>query len=106
MLLADYQNLQVFKVDQFTSILWGKNFNKLFEVEIDAPAVPENIEILKKENIIWGGTKEACIIDIIKINRDADGKSTMQIKAQTLESLLKCRVIHSTKTYVAKYEYK
>ena len=113
MLLADYQNLTVFKVDnthfeaigqinQLKNITWGKYFSKYFDFQINVPASEENNILLVKGNIIWGGGKEAGIIDIVEGSRNTNGELSLVIKGRTLECLLTRRIIAETMVYKSK----
>lgn len=114
MLLNDYQNLTVFKVDnetfeaigqitQIKSVNWGKYFTKYYEFKISVFASEQNIEILKNGNIIWGGKINAGIIDVVQIDRDSNGQILLTIKGRTLESLLLRRAIDKTQNFKNKH---
>lgn len=114
MLLNDYQNLTVFKVDnetfeaigqitQIKSVNWGKYFTKYYEFKISVFASEQNVEILKNGNIIWGGKTNAGIIDVVQIDRDSNGQILLTIKGRTLESLLLRRVIDKTQNFKNKH---
>ena len=107
MLLGNYEDIMVFQIDnenfellgeinQLTSVIWGKNFIGYFDFQINAPITEENKEYLKKGRILWPGGKDAGIIEIVNIERNADGQRTISVKGRTLESILERRAIKKT----------
>ena len=102
MLLGNFQSLDVYQVDnsnfrqigiidQLISVDWKKYFTKYGDATIKVIPTKQNIELLKKGNILSPGSKNAIKIDTVEIVEDK-GKYSLQVKGLTLEKILSTRV--------------
>ena len=108
MLLSKSAEIYVYKLDndgtfdaigeinKFTSLIWPDKFNGLATFELNAPITPENKELIKKQNILWCGGDNACVIEIIQSDTNENGQKTYKVKGRTLEVLLKSRIVWGT----------
>lgn len=91
------------EINKYTSLIWPDKLNGYATFELNVPVTQENKSIIKKGNIIWCGGDNACVIEIIQSNTDANGQKTYKIKGRTLETLLTTRIIWGTYTCVNKH---
>lgn len=87
------------QINRYKSLVWPDKFNGHATFEIWAPITEENLNLLKKGNIIWCGGDNAARVEIVKSEIDEDGMETVNAKGRTLEMLLTTRIIWET--YVA-----
>lgn len=112
-MLLKNAEVQVFKLDndtfeviggvnQFTSLIWPDKFNGCASFELNAPATPENKELLKKDNILWCGGDNAAKIEIVHFEKNDSGQKFFKVKGRTLEQILTTRIIWGTYNCVNK----
>ena len=102
MLLGNFQSLYVYRldnthfeligvIDDLISVDWKKYFNKYGDATIKVIPTKQNMELLKKGNILSPGSKNAIRIDTAEIVEDK-GQYSLQVKGLTLEKILSTRV--------------
>ena len=102
MLLGNFQSLYVYRldnthfeltgvIDDLISVDWKKYFTKYGDATIKVIPTKQNIELLKKGNILSPGSKNAIRIDTVEIVEDK-GQYSLQVKGLTLEKILSTRV--------------
>ncbi|MEG0612655.1 MAG: siphovirus ReqiPepy6 Gp37-like family protein [Clostridium sp.] len=80
-------------IDEFTSLIWIRRYYKSGEFELHLPLVRDNIQHLKKGNIIYKkGDDEAGYIETRKISIDEKGQETLQVKGKFLTNYLNDRI--------------
>lgn len=89
---------QVGEISQFTSLIWPDAFNGYASFELWAPLTDDNIAMIKKDNVLWCGGENACVIEIVKSTVDNKGEKGYNIKGRTLEAYLLDRIVWGTYT--------
>lgn len=65
----DFQGI----IENQRSLLWNRQYNETGDFELHAPVTPYNINLLKRENLVWKrGSVDAGIIEGLHIEEDAD----------------------------------
>ncbi len=81
-------------VDAFKSAIWTVRFNSAGDFELYLPATLKNLDIFKEDRYLWRRDSDRLmIIDTITIETDADDVPMLTVTGESLESLLKRRVI-------------
>lgn len=89
---AKYDAIAV--VDAFKSAIWTVRFNSAGDFELYLPATLKNIDIFKEDRYLWRRDSDRLmIIDTITIDTDADDVPMLTVTGESLESLLKRRVV-------------
>ena len=92
------------EVDDFTSLIWPRNYNSYSEFQMSAPLIERNKELLKKDYYLYKKDDTLMKIQIVDQTISDDGEKTFKIKGRSLEELLTTRVVWAdtyTKTDVA-----
>lgn len=87
---------QLGEISQFTSLIWPDVNVGYASFELWAPINDENRELIKENNIIWTGGKNAAVVEIIKSVIDKDGQKTYNVKGRTLEKYCTDRIVWGT----------
>lgn len=91
------------EINKYTSLMWPDKYNGYTTFELNAPVTSENMNLIKKGNILWCGGNNACVIEIIHSDTNENGQKTYNVKGRTLEMLLTTRIIWGT--YVCKSKH-
>lgn len=89
-------------VNQFDSVIWPSSFIGPAQAELWAPITDENNLLFQPKNVLWAGGTNAAIIEIIKPSFNQQGVKVYDIKGNTLECLLKDKIIWGTYNAVNK----
>lgn len=85
------------ELNQFSSVIWPKAYQKFSEFELWAPITEENNGYFKPGNVIWKkGTDEAVVIEIVEPQIDDVGNKNYSIRGRTIECYLCSRIIWKT----------
>lgn len=89
---AKYDAIAV--VDAFKSAIWTVRFNSTGDFELYLPATLKNVDIFKEDRYLWRRDSDRLmIISSITIETDADDVPMLTVTGESLESILKRRVI-------------
>lgn len=81
-------------IDTYFSLIWTRKYYKSGEFELHCDLTPENLNLLKRENIIWKKDDiEAGYIEFRNLKQDNEGKETLVIKGKLLTGYLNRRII-------------
>lgn len=90
----------VYFVDSYQSFIWTDRYYEPGDFEIYTPFSTELLEFFKINYYLWFSKSEhMMIIESIKITSDADEGSMMIITGQSLESILKRRLVLQVKNW-------
>lgn len=89
---------EVGELGKYKSIIWPDKYCGYSEMELWAPIITQNKDLLKRDRIIWCGGENACIIEIMQSEVDDDGFKNYNIKGRSLEKFLCDRIIKGTYT--------
>lgn len=79
--------------EDYFSLIWTRRYSKCGEFELHCNLSMENLNILKKGNIVWKkGDAEAGYIQYKHLKRDATGKEILIIKGRFLTGYLNRRI--------------
>lgn len=80
-------------VEEFTSFIWNKSYNKFGEFEINAPYTKRNADLFKQGNFVYKkGDAIIAMIDNIEIDLTEEGVRNFKIRGKTVEIVLDRRV--------------
>lgn len=99
--LGEQFNMISAPIDRYYSLQWEENYydNGKFELHLASDYIAT---VLKAEYIYNNEADEA--MQLIDVQAEDDGKRTLRISGESLESLLKLRVMDSAKTYTGTVE--
>lgn len=81
-------------IDNFTSLMWTRRYLKTGEFQLVAPLTMDNINLLKRENIIFkNGDTEAGFIETINITLNENGEEIIKANGKFITSYLDRRII-------------
>lgn len=84
-------------IDIYTSIIWNTKYFECGDFELYLPATAENIRLLQRDNYVLRDNT-AMIIQNIEITTDAENGNYLLVSGESLESLLKRRIIWTQTT--------
>lgn len=87
-------------VNDYTSIMWNRRYNVCGGFELWCPLIPENVELLKDDNIIWLGGREAGIIKVLDMSNE--GNDQIHIQGKFIDYQLFFRNLWDTHIYTNK----
>lgn len=79
-------------IEGFTSLRWVRRYYKSGEFELHCPLTIDTLKLLKKENIIYKGGREAAYIIHRQLGIDNDGNETLIVKGFFLTHYLNRRI--------------
>lgn len=86
-------------VGDYTSLIWRRRYSKHGNFELHCPLNQENLELLKKENIIYkNDDEEAGYIQYRNLAMNEDGDEVLIVSGKFLTGYLNRRIIWGTKT--------
>ncbi|ADL52140.1 siphovirus ReqiPepy6 Gp37-like family protein [Clostridium cellulovorans] len=86
-------------VDVFTSLRWTRKHYTAGEFELKVTATENNINLLKKDNMIYKSHTEAAIIETVELAKEGT-KEEITVKGYMITGVLKIRCIDGTKNYL------
>jgi hypothetical protein len=88
----NFETIEV--IDKYKSLIWTDRFNKCGDFEIYTTASTDTIQTLQKDYYVWQENSEhQMIIGNIKIENDVEVGNYLTITGESLESILKRRII-------------
>ncbi len=91
-------------VDNFEVLNWHRKYYTAGSFELTCPLTPDNLELLKKENVIYKSNCEAGFIHYRNIKLDREGKEVLYIKGSFLTALIGRRIIWGQLCFNGKVE--
>lgn len=88
-------------INAYTAIMWNRRYNVCGGFELWCPIVPENVELLKDDNVIWISGREAGIIKVLDMGND--GGDQIHIQGKFIDHQLFYRNLWDTHIYTDKY---
>lgn len=81
-------------LDTFFSLRWIRRYHKYGEFELHCSLTPQNLELLKRENVIWKKEdEEAGYIEYINLKQDTEGNEILVVKGKFLTGYFDRRII-------------
>ena len=82
-------------IDNFTSLIWTRRYFKSGEFQLVVPFTQDNINLLKRENIVFKGDrdKEAGYIETINITINSSGEEVIKANGKFITNYLDRRII-------------
>ena len=84
-------------IDTYDSLIWNIKYFECGDFELYLPATPENIQLLQPDNYVVRDST-AMIIQNIEITTDAESGNYLLVSGESLESILKRRIIWTQTT--------
>lgn len=98
-LVLDTNFIAVGILDTYTSFIWTDRFASCGDFEVYTTANQKTIDLLKTDYYLWRKeTNHVMIIDEIKIDTDTEEGSTLTVCGESLEAILKRRIIWTQTT--------
>lgn len=91
-------------VDNFEVLKWHRKYYTAGVFELTCALTPNNLELLKKENIIYKSDREAGFIHYRNIKLNREGKEVLYIKGSFLTALIDRRIIWNQTCFNGKVE--
>ncbi|MGL4730322.1 MAG: siphovirus ReqiPepy6 Gp37-like family protein [Clostridium sp.] len=91
-------------VDNFEVLKWHRNYYAAGFFELTCSLTLENLELLKKDNVIYKSDGEAAFIHYRNIKLNSKGEETLYIKGSFLTAILKRRIIWEQLCFSGKVE--
>lgn len=83
----------------YTSLIWRRKYSKHGDFELHCALTPENLELLKKSNVIWkNDDEEAGYIQYRNLAMNVDGNEVLVVSGKFLTGYLNRRIIWGMKT--------
>lgn len=81
-------------IDNFTSLIWTRKYFKSGEFQLEAPLTNDNINLLKRENIIFkNNDTEAGFIETINITLNENNEEIIKVNGKFITSYLDRRIV-------------
>jgi len=91
-------------VDNFEVLNWHRKYYTAGSFELTCPLTQDNLELLKKENIIYKSDGEAGFIHYRNIKLNREGKEVINVKGSFLTALVGRRIIWGQLCFNGKVE--
>lgn len=91
-------------VDNFEVLNWHRKYYSAGVFELTCPLTPDNLELLKKENVIYKSNGEAGFIHYRNIKLNREGKEILYIKGSFITALVGRRIIWNQICFTGKVE--
>ena len=84
-------------LESYTSLIWRRRYSNHGNFELHCSLTPENLELLKKDNIIWkNDDKEAGYIQYRNLALNSNGDEVLVVQGKFLTGYLSRRIIWGT----------
>lgn len=80
-------------MNDMTSLIWTERSDDIGEFQLFCPLTKENAEMLKRENLVWRGTKQVGIIETIDESTDEEGSKSLQVSGRFIDFWIDRRII-------------
>lgn len=105
LLVLDSKYETIGAVDAYKSLIWTVRFNEVGDFELNLPATQENVDLLKEDRYLWRrDSNRLMIIDTITITTSADDGPMLMVTGESLETILKYRVIASYSRFTGNFQ--
>lgn len=91
-------------VDNFEVLNWHRKYYTAGSFELTCPLTPDNLELLKKDNVIYKSNGEAGFIHYRNIKLNREGKELLYIKGSFITALIGRRIIWGQLCFSGKVE--
>lgn len=84
-------------IESYTSLIWRRRYSNHGNFELHCSLTPENLELLKKDNIIWkNDDEEAGYIQYRNLALNSNGDEVLVVQGKFLTGYLNRRIIWGT----------
>lgn len=89
-------------IDAFSALRWTERYNKCGSFELWCPALKDNVEVLKENNLLWLGGLTCGIIEVVQSSVKDDNTTEINIRGRLAEGYLSYRAMLDTYLTTAK----
>lgn len=81
-------------INEMTALRWTQRFSNIGDFELTVPLTDENAELIQLGNLVWIGTDELGVIEVIqKQKSEEDGSITLSVSGRFNECWLERRIV-------------